>query len=346
MKFSSLMLSVFMTGLFSSFAGAHGGSAEGGGNTQVALSTTEQVSKAIDLAKEKFVKEMKLGTGSLGSMTQDPDLSSRYFARAGQPARILEIMDLLSARAKAKNSFLANLIDEVVEKTKIEKRTSGSCGPDQHLEGFVQMNDPHSPICFNVQLLQRIPSGILKAQVLALMAHEYMHKLGFQEADAHLIQMYFLAEVSTGLADSRLNFGVYMGVVRDVNRRAKADIQRGEFRMLCSNLRTADGFEKMATDAIAEIYKDGENLGVSTEKMALAQKVMDAYQKVKVSLPELKESNEFQESTERLTISEAFCMGRYSEKQVSEYLGKLDPLYQPMIEMTTTIFPPALTVKK
>ena len=343
MKPSSLILSILMTGFLSSFANAHGGSAEGGGHTQISLSTPEQVSKAIDNAKVEFSEQFR--SGSLWDMAQPYDQGRRNRARSGQPARLLEIVDQLIEQARAKRGMINNLVQNLVAETKIEKRTSGSCSEDSNLEGFVKMDDPDSPICFSVELLQKIPTSLLKSQVLALTAHEFMHKLGYQEADAHLMQMYFLAEVATGLEWGRRHYVDYFEAADRSVKGIKEDMKKRDFDGVCMDLHDLDGQLRAARKTLTDFYKDKEDPTVEPKKLEQVRKLMGDYQSAWSSVqPMLESPNQYGSRGQGLSISEAFCMRRLNQRQMWEYVSKLEPFFQPMINITTTIFPPGLTV--
>lgn len=183
-----------------------GGEAGGGGNTIVPLSTSDEISKAIDDAREKFLHTFTmLGSGLHG------DVICRGVGVIGGPSRIvhkprlLQIMDDFSKDCKIADAGTFSLprLETMVEKTIIEKRLHGPCDTEggAHREGAVlRMSDPNSPICISIDLLQRLPRELMEEQVLGLIAHEFTHKFGYGESDAVLMQKYFITEIANNKA--------------------------------------------------------------------------------------------------------------------------------------------------
>lgn len=73
-------------------------------------------------------------------------------------------------------------------------KTEGNClAKDNHTpDATVSSYSVNTNLCFSIRLLQNIPPSELKMQVIALIVHELLHMLGYEEDVAKLIQRDFL----------------------------------------------------------------------------------------------------------------------------------------------------------
>lgn len=331
---TTLFVLILTTGL-TTYAG---GSAEGGGHTRIALSSPEQVTKSLSEAKMKFFEEFRFG--SLRSFIDKSgyygDVSSTVVA--GQPARLIQILKELQGRTRGETLY--QLLQRDLNDTPFTLKSSGPCvtADGSHTEGAVDMTDPKSPICFSVHLLQQVPASLLQMQVLGLVAHEYMHKLGYGEDDAYLMQMYFIAEVGTGLARTRQQTAWDIVELRSSVKKARAALIQNDASEACRILtdmrKTATGASHTVLD---HMWQDREMRARATDMQ------FDLFNALKIESA----ANASRSLYGRNVVPEAdqaFCSRLASKEQVLEQLSVADGIYKRAYELLPKIFPSGLTV--
>ena len=188
-----------------------GGEAGGGGNTIVPLSTHDEVSQAIDDAHQELFDQFTQSSLELHYLVNCDDNGfaiSDKENRSVQKPRLLQILDLFTngCANAGPGLYSAPKFEEIEARTTIQKIEKGPCQTQggAHREGaVVRLSDPNSPICLSVELLQRLPKDLMRAQVLGLLAHEYTHKLGLGEEDAILVQKFFISEIANKRLEAR-----------------------------------------------------------------------------------------------------------------------------------------------
>lgn len=90
-----------------------------------------------------------------------------------------EVDSKLIAEIQNKGDFLENF-----KKSKVSLNMSDCPGVKGHKHAAVSSHSLGANICFNVEALKELPPSSLSRALVALIAHEYVHLLGFREPEA------------------------------------------------------------------------------------------------------------------------------------------------------------------
>lgn len=337
------MKSLLLTlAVLASFAARAGGSAEGGGNTVITLSSAAQVTKALAEAKQKFFDEFR--SGSLRTFIPAAGYygNLRPVMTEGQPARLVEIINELENLVGHET-----LHETVLRKLKdipFDLKAAGPCltADGSHTEGAVDLRDPNSPICFSVERLQQVPSSLLKMQALGLVAHEYMHKLGYGEADAYLVQMYFIAEVGTELARNRQESGASLLQLRSSVTKVRQALARKNAADACQTLVDMRKTTTYLADLIGE-HQRQEGFAADLPR-EISNPSFRVFNSLKIeSLDGVSNGRYGQWMT--IEADQAFCAKQASADRVLKQLAEADRIYAMVFEALPRIFAPGLTLK-
>jgi hypothetical protein len=95
----------------------------------------------------------------------------------------------------------APVMNSVLQSLHLNKKADGACSDSaqDHHDASVK----EKTVCFSLKRVARVPQTALKTEVRALLAHEFMHSLGYDEADAQLMQRYFIFELGSGRMEIR-----------------------------------------------------------------------------------------------------------------------------------------------
>ena len=214
-----------------------GGAAEGGGDPMIEASTTSEVIQAVQGAQARVVDELLQGTFALIAKETSSSSNLKRALIKGRSSRFVEIVELVGRRSKENGWTYAEYIEFRTKNLSFELQEGSSCNIAKlHFTAKTALDDTHAKICMSLPLLRKIPSMILERQVLGLVAHEYMHTLGFGESDAQIVQKYFLKEV--GLDDENLKIELIKNIsdLEGVLQRYELSMPSFSSRQICDRL--------------------------------------------------------------------------------------------------------------
>jgi len=308
-----------------------GGSAEGGGNLMIQLSTPDQVSTAIDKAVRDANSDLIIQNLSLGSSLLRDELNEFFEAEA--PVRLVELVKEIWEQNKVLSTF---------DNMRIEKK-NGPCltADGTEVDASVNDTDPKAPVCFSLTRLGRLPQGLLNSQLRPLVIHEVMHKMGYGEADAQLMQMYHLAEVISGRAGDRRGFIAQMKQTGEAAKKALAHLDAGKRE------ETTDALASVRTslqNAMERVVRSNQERGdVKKENLEKLKPIVTKdfmeSQYLWVSLGTKKDSSK----GVSLTLETAYALGRINARDVRKRLNVVIKATQQFIGVTPLLFPLALT---
>lgn len=330
-------LSLLLTTVLASSAFAIGGSAEGGGNTLVAFSTAEQVSTAIDRAIKKFeldIIDVILTAKKIGTDGNSFYRSQGFATQIGAPARVLDILRGVKSAEELRSYIRA---------TKIEKRVGRSCAAADgtHVEASVQMGNPSSAICFSVDQLRRLPRNLLPSQVEALVAHEFVHKLGYGESDAVLIQTYFLSEIVSGREKQRQSFVTNLQIAIDGAKGLMKSLDQGTWDENCIGGKEVFRALNAASDVAGDRIREDE---WSDERMARVDKLAAALKVPLAAKTWLKRDTEREVQYRGYNAGEGYCMHRITAEELKKIVSVIpDAAEKLRQESLPIVFPSGMT---
>lgn len=178
----------------STLAFAEGGASHGGGNTRG--STPEEVRRALKGVSQvehdytsDYAFNLKDAFNSL-YLNYDASFKRKF-------PRLVPVLDPMFA-AEAEKDFFHSAIYKDLQNTKYAPASDGYCEADlrRHPKAASTGYKGSSSICVSIPALRKIPSGVLRLQLRALLAHEFTHHFGFGEKEANLIQDFFINQAN------------------------------------------------------------------------------------------------------------------------------------------------------
>lgn len=157
-----------------------GGQDSGGGNTTTAsLKNVEFYFDSLILIPPKALLHLVIN-------------SDRF-----DDIRVKNILDrvrhIFESQATQTKSNFEKVALSFYEKSPILLQDAACSSVDKkHATASIRALEIGSPICVSKKELMRIPSESLEREIIALLIHEYLHALGFEEREAQLIQHAFL----------------------------------------------------------------------------------------------------------------------------------------------------------
>lgn len=313
---------------------ARGTSGAGGGDTLIVLSTPADVGAIIEdsVARFKGAFEQPKRENAWIVRGRYGLVSGMFFApyesgKINLVGQNPEVMDLLRK--------IAGRVEGVVDRTRIDKKTDGPCvtadGSAKH--GAVHVDDPDSSICLSVALLQQLPKSVLKIQILGLVAHEFMHKLGYGEKEAVMVQRYFIEEIASRRAELRAGFAGSIGAIGDNLKSAEFHLKGGgPLVSVCTPLDMArEGMSRLAglMNMAALTGQLRENLDATEFRKTIDELYRGT---ATVYSPG---------ATADLSIATQACMGKFSRSQIRKQIDLMNQGLESVKSKIIFYLPPA-----
>lgn len=202
------VVGIILCFFYSSYSFAVG--AEGGGGGNRSTSTREEVLsalKSIDMKSlffEVYRDRSKLKNGVIKGV----------FLKMFGP-EINEVLLKFSYQDEIKE-FESTPISQIIKRTTTQLLEDTPCHDTHHEER--DASAASREICLSLVRLTKISSGSLQAELLALLAHELTHVIGFGELEANLVQDFFLKN-SKRLFYRIDDMNILLKEMREIHRR-------------------------------------------------------------------------------------------------------------------------------
>ncbi len=187
-----------------------GGVVDGGGGGDFVFSSQEEVNSAVDKAWQMFtddgltnimLKALTVFTVKELEQTVLKDGSALTEKETQVQKILMKALNLPRPKRAGDESLFVNpnepLDIQYLKQKKLNLPANELCsGPHDHkyLASVSKLNR-EGEVCISIHGLMRHPTGSLKTDVLALIAHEIAHLNGFGENEARLVQKHFLTHM-------------------------------------------------------------------------------------------------------------------------------------------------------
>lgn len=201
-----------------------GGGMDGGGGT-IVFHSREKVIEILEQVWAQFAVErldnpiIRAFEDVSGSREEDPE---KLHIR-GMLRKITGLEDVFLPTLRNQPERVERLpFMSLVASKKLKLLESGYCDSPEHKRSTASVSklDQSGEVCVSLQALMRSATSGLRADLIALMAHEIGHLYGFGETDCQRLQRYFLDNMSVILrTDGRSTKNQYLNDLAEITSR-------------------------------------------------------------------------------------------------------------------------------